>query len=274
MLRRTKIVATLGPASERPKILRKMVNSGLDVARLNFSHGSADEHRKRARHLRKAADDCGRDVGLLGDLQGPKIRVGTFPDGAIDLEPGSEVSLVAGEGEGSETEIPIAYLESVDLFPGATFAIGPPVENGFYYDFELPDGATFTPDDLERIEARMREIVARDEPVTREVAVVDGALQASCLVYGGKMAVTVAAGSGPVVRAVLPGARSPDAGRSTATAAVEDVSVELADDAVYHCEIGPDSVNDQIPLAQLQPAMAFYAMFPEVYQASSPEEGD
>ena len=78
MLRRTKIVATLGPASERPKTLRKMIRSGLDVARLNFSHGSADEHRQRARRLRKAAEECGRDIGLLGDLQGPKIRVMRF----------------------------------------------------------------------------------------------------------------------------------------------------------------------------------------------------
>src|SRR4029077_1634146 len=56
----------------------------------------------------------------------------------------------------------------LDLFPGATFAIGPPVENGFYYDFELPDGGTFTPDDLERIDARMREIIAEHQPFIRD----------------------------------------------------------------------------------------------------------
>ena len=89
MLRRTKIVATLGPASERPKTLRKMIGSGLDVARLNFSHGSADEHRERARALREAADDCGRDVGLLGDLQGPKIRVLRFENGSVNLSTGA-----------------------------------------------------------------------------------------------------------------------------------------------------------------------------------------
>src|SRR5210317_761630 len=93
MLRRTKIVATLGPASERPKVLRKMIKSGLDVARLNFSHGSADEHRERALQVRKAADDCGRDVGLLGDLQGPKIRVMRFKKGSVNLETGASFFL-------------------------------------------------------------------------------------------------------------------------------------------------------------------------------------
>ena len=88
MLRRTKIVATLGPASERGKTLRKMIRSGLDVARLNFSHGTADDHRARARKLRDAAEDCGRDVGLLGDLQGPKIRITRFENGSVHLNEG------------------------------------------------------------------------------------------------------------------------------------------------------------------------------------------
>lgn len=88
MQRRTKIVATLGPASEDPKILRQMIAAGLDVARLNFSHGSADEHRARALALRSAAADCGRDVGLMGDLQGPKIRVRRFRDGSVELKDG------------------------------------------------------------------------------------------------------------------------------------------------------------------------------------------
>ncbi len=93
MLRRTKIVATLGPASEKPKTLRKMIDSGLDVARLNFSHGSADEHRERARHLRQAAKACGRDIGLLGDLQGPKIRVMRFKRGSVHLRNGDSFFL-------------------------------------------------------------------------------------------------------------------------------------------------------------------------------------
>jgi pyruvate kinase len=110
MLRRTKIVATLGPASERPKILRKMIESGLDVARLNFSHGSADEHRERARVLRAAADSCGRDVGLLGDLQGPKIRVRRFEKGSVHLKNGAAFFLdsTLGLNDGSKKGVGVA----------------------------------------------------------------------------------------------------------------------------------------------------------------------
>jgi len=89
MEKRTKIVATLGPASEQPKTLRKMIDAGLDVARLNFSHGSADDHRARASALRKAAAACGREVGLMGDLQGPKIRVKRFKRGSVELADGA-----------------------------------------------------------------------------------------------------------------------------------------------------------------------------------------
>ena len=91
-------------------MLRKMVNSGLDVARLNFSHGSADEHRERARQLRKAADDCGRDVGLLGDLQGPKIRVMRFEKGSVHLETGESFFLdsTLGLNDGTKKGVGVA----------------------------------------------------------------------------------------------------------------------------------------------------------------------
>jgi pyruvate kinase len=110
MLRRTKIVATLGPASERRKTLRKMIRSGLDVARLNFSHGSADDHRERARCLREAADDCGRDVGLLGDLQGPKIRVMRFKKGSVHLNSGDAFYLdsTLGLNDGTRKGVGVA----------------------------------------------------------------------------------------------------------------------------------------------------------------------
>jgi len=110
MQRRTKIVATLGPASERPKTLRKMIDSGLDVARLNFSHGSADEHRVRARRLRKAAKDCGRNVGLLGDLQGPKIRVMRFKKGSVHLRAGDSFFLdsTLGLNDGTKKGVGVA----------------------------------------------------------------------------------------------------------------------------------------------------------------------
>jgi len=85
MLRRTKIVATLGPATDDATTLCKMIEAGLDVARLNFSHGDADEHRRRATALRNAAESCGREVGIMGDLQGPKIRIRRFKDHSVEL---------------------------------------------------------------------------------------------------------------------------------------------------------------------------------------------
>ena len=93
MQKRTKIVATLGPSSDRKKTLRKMIEAGMDVARLNFSHGEADEHRDRARKLRKIAAECGRDIALLGDLQGPKIRVQRFKDRSVELQDGNSFFL-------------------------------------------------------------------------------------------------------------------------------------------------------------------------------------
>jgi len=121
MLRRTKIVATLGPASERPKTLRKMIDAGLDVARINFSHGNADDHRERARNLRKAADDCGRDVGLLADLQGPKVRIRRFANGSARLREGESFFLdsALGLSDGGNEGVGVA-LESLheDVTPG------------------------------------------------------------------------------------------------------------------------------------------------------------
>ncbi len=89
MERRTKIVATLGPATDDKKTLKKIIQAGLDVARVNFSHGTAEDHRKRAEKLRKTADKVGREVALMGDLQGPKIRVCKFKDGSVTLEEGA-----------------------------------------------------------------------------------------------------------------------------------------------------------------------------------------
>ncbi len=110
MQKRTKIVATLGPASERPKTLIKMINAGLDVARLNFSHGDADEHRERAQRLRKAAAECGREVGLLGDLQGPKIRIKRFEHGSVELADGATFFLDSALGldDGTEEGVGVA----------------------------------------------------------------------------------------------------------------------------------------------------------------------
>ncbi len=98
MLRRTKIVATLGPASDHKKTLRKMIMAGMDVARLNFSHGESDDHRKRAKRLRKVAEECDRDVGIMGDLQGPKIRIRRFKDHSVALADGDAFFLDSSLG--------------------------------------------------------------------------------------------------------------------------------------------------------------------------------
>ena len=121
MLRRTKIVATLGPASDDVAKLREMIRAGLDVARLNFSHGDQDEHRRRAKALREAAAECGRDVGLMGDLQGPKIRIRRFRHGSVVLADGDPFFLdsTLGMEEGSKEGVGVA-LDSLhkDVRPG------------------------------------------------------------------------------------------------------------------------------------------------------------
>src|SRR5688500_12658638 len=95
MLRRTKIVATLGPASSDPKVLMRMIEAGLDVVRVNFSHGSASEHRRQVELVRSLARKAARAVGVLVDLQGPKIRIGRFREGRIMLAPGDKFVLDA-----------------------------------------------------------------------------------------------------------------------------------------------------------------------------------
>ncbi|MDN5873410.1 MAG: pyruvate kinase [Sinobacteraceae bacterium] len=87
--RRTKIVATLGPATDDPEVLRRLVDAGADVVRLNFSHGSAEDQARRAQQVREAAAAAGRDIGILADLQGPKIRIESFADGSVELEEGN-----------------------------------------------------------------------------------------------------------------------------------------------------------------------------------------
>jgi pyruvate kinase len=91
--RATKIVATLGPASSDPVMLEQMIRAGVNVVRLNFSHGKAQDHIDRARLVREAAKRAGREVAIMADLQGPKIRVGKFAEGKVFLEPGQKFIL-------------------------------------------------------------------------------------------------------------------------------------------------------------------------------------
>ena len=100
MLRRaTKIVATLGPASNTPEMLLAMITAGVNVVRLNFSHGKAEDHIKLAVLVREAAQRAGREVAIMADLQGPKIRVGKFAEGKVQLVHGEKFVLDASRIE-------------------------------------------------------------------------------------------------------------------------------------------------------------------------------
>ncbi len=112
MLRSTKIVATLGPASSDPAVLEKMIRAGVDVVRLNFSHGTAEDHLKRAQLVQgRRPQAVGRTVGIMADLQGPKIRVGKFADGKIMLEPGQTFVLDAEIDMGNAERAGLDYKE-------------------------------------------------------------------------------------------------------------------------------------------------------------------
>jgi pyruvate kinase len=114
MQRTTKIVATLGPASSTPAVLNQLVAAGIDVVRLNFSHGTADDHRSRMENLRLAMSAHGRTVAVMADLQGPKIRVGKFAGGKVSLKPGQDFVLAAKCELGDSGRVGLDYPELVD----------------------------------------------------------------------------------------------------------------------------------------------------------------
>jgi pyruvate kinase len=111
MLRSTKIVATLGPASSEPAVLERMLRAGVDVVRLNFSHGTAQDHEKRAELVREISRKLNRTVAIMCDLQGPKIRIGRFKDGKITLETGARFTLDAGCELGDAGRVGLDYKE-------------------------------------------------------------------------------------------------------------------------------------------------------------------
>ena len=111
MLRSTKIVATLGPASSEPALLERMIRAGVDVVRLNFSHGSAEDHLKRAALVKELSAKVGRTVAIMCDLQGPKIRVGKFREGRVTLEKGQPFVLDATAEMGDAQRSGLDYKE-------------------------------------------------------------------------------------------------------------------------------------------------------------------
>ena len=119
MLRSTKIVATLGPASSNPEVLERMVRAGVDVVRLNFSHGTAADHLARAEMVKDISRSTGRTVAVMCDLQGPKIRVGKFAEGKVTLEKGARFVLDATCAMGDAGRVGLDYKELPrDVEPG------------------------------------------------------------------------------------------------------------------------------------------------------------
>jgi pyruvate kinase len=124
-MRRTKIVATIGPASREPQTLLEMVNAGMDVARLNYSHGTLEEHTETVRRVRDAAGRAGRPVAILQDLPGPKLRIGPLREDVVELKPGDRVTFSCrgeeDEGDGGDAKhMTISWPGLADaLEPGA-----------------------------------------------------------------------------------------------------------------------------------------------------------
>ncbi|MBF0170987.1 MAG: pyruvate kinase, partial [Nitrospinae bacterium] len=116
--RKTKIICTIGPASESPEMIEKLIEAGMDVARLNFSHGTHAAHAQVVERIRAAGQKLGKHIGILQDLSGPKIRLGTLPQ-PVTLNHGEEVTFVAGE-HASDGAIPVNYpYLAEDVSPGA-----------------------------------------------------------------------------------------------------------------------------------------------------------
>ena len=125
-LRRTKIIATLGPATDVPGMLRTILDEGVDVVRLNLSHGAAEDHKRRAEEARAAAAELGREVAVLADLQGPKIRIAKFAAAPVILEPGHAFALEcdANAPPGDVERIGVSYLNLYkDVKPGDTLLL-------------------------------------------------------------------------------------------------------------------------------------------------------
>ena len=109
LARRTKIVATIGPATENPERIQELIEAGATTFRLNFSHGDHNEHSKRIQTIREVSKELGVHIGILQDLQGPKIRLGTFKSGPITLSTGDKFSLTSKEVECNQDIATVTY---------------------------------------------------------------------------------------------------------------------------------------------------------------------
>ena len=108
-IRRAKIICTLGPSSETYEQILALAKAGMDVARLNFSHGTHDDHKEKIAIVRKISRELNKPIAILQDLQGPKIRVLTFEKGKISLKEGAEFTLTVSEIIGNDREVSVSY---------------------------------------------------------------------------------------------------------------------------------------------------------------------
>ncbi|HQJ09125.1 MAG TPA: pyruvate kinase, partial [Deltaproteobacteria bacterium] len=108
---KTKIVCTIGPASLSKDVLKRLIASGMSVARLNFSHAGLDAHRKSIRTIREASSETGRNIAILADLPGPKIRIGSIRGGSCILRQGDDVVLTTRSVTGTSSPIPVQFGE-------------------------------------------------------------------------------------------------------------------------------------------------------------------
>lgn len=111
MLKKTKIVATIGPASESEEMLKKLIKQGVNVCRLNFSHGDHEEHQRRIDNIKKVREELGIPVAIMLDTKGPEIRLGNFKDGIVEIKQGQDFTLTTRDILGDETIIGVSYKE-------------------------------------------------------------------------------------------------------------------------------------------------------------------
>lgn len=121
--RQTKILATLGPASNTPDMIRTLFRAGVDVFRLNFSHGEHQDHRERLDIIRQIEKEQGRPIGVVADLQGPKLRVGRFQDGKIEVKPGQKIRLDLDPALGDATRVNLPHPEVIATMEVGSFIL-------------------------------------------------------------------------------------------------------------------------------------------------------
>ena len=123
-MRKTKIVCTIGPASDSVEMLRKLCLAGMNVARLNFSHGTHDEHLRRIETIRKVRDELSLPIAIMLDTKGPEYRIGTFADGSVELQEGDIFTFTPEQIEGTKEKVSVSYPKLYeDMSPGDTILL-------------------------------------------------------------------------------------------------------------------------------------------------------